>query len=156
MKFFDLYFFLMFLVWFPVLLVWVVYASKKRENFLSHYSKSQQNKILNISEPKIWLKRMLIFSSLALFTIAGARPMMGGEEIRSKSEGIDIAIVFDISLSMLAEDEGGARYVRGKNLLLEAVNSLSGDRIALIPFAGSAFLQLPLTDDYMTLSLIHI
>jgi Ca-activated chloride channel homolog len=93
---------------------------------------------------------MLLFSALTLFTIAGARPMMGGEEIRTKSDGIDIAVVFDVSLSMLAEDENGPRYLRGRNMLLEAVNALSGDRISLIPFAGSAFLQLPLTDDYAT------
>jgi Ca-activated chloride channel homolog len=155
MKFFDLYYFLYILFWLPVLLVWIAYASRKRGYFLLHYSESQQTKILNISEPKIWFKRMLIFSAMSLLTIAGARPMMGGEEIRSRSEGIDIAAVFDVSLSMLAEDEAGApRYIRGRNLLLEAVNTLSGDRIAIIPFAGSAFLQLPLTDDYVTASTV--
>ncbi len=150
MKFFDLRYFLIILVWLPVLLVWITYSAKKRDDFFKHFSKSQQNKIFNISEPKMWFKRILIFSAMSLLTIAGARPMMGGEEVRTKNEGIDIAAVFDVSLSMLAEDENGPRYIRGRNMLFEAVSSLSGDRVAIIPFAGSAFLQLPLTDDYTT------
>jgi len=154
MNFFDLYFFVYTAIWFPVLIFWIAYATRKRKDFLGNYSIPQQVKIMNISEPRIWFKRVLIFSSLSLLTIAGARPLTGGEEIRSKSEGIDIAVVFDVSLSMLAEDENGPRYIRGRNLLLEAINSLSGDRVSIIPFAGSVFLQLPLTDDYMTASAV--
>ncbi len=154
MKFHDLFFFLTFFIWFPVILVWIAYSMRKREYFLNSFSKSQHKKIFNISEPKLWIKRAMIFSALLLLSIAGARPVVGGMEVRSKSEGIDIAAVFDVSLSMLAEDESGPRYIRGRNLLLEAVNSLSGDRISIIPFAGSAFLQLPLTDDYLTASTV--
>ncbi|MGI6393430.1 MAG: VWA domain-containing protein [bacterium] len=151
MKFYDWTYFLLFVVWVPVVFVWSVYSSKKRGEFLNLFSKGQQRKVVSIGKKTIVLKRVLIFLALSFFTVSAARPLMGGEEIKASGGGIDIAVVFDVSLSMFAEDESGPRYEKGKKLLLDVLDSLSGDRVALIPFAGAAFLQLPLTDDYETL-----
>jgi Ca-activated chloride channel family protein len=96
------------------------------------------------------MRRLFLVTALILLTFAAARPQMGEAEINLSHEGIDVAVAFDVSLSMLAEDEDGPRVEKGKRLLVDAIGELSGDRIAIVPFAGSAFLQLPLTADYNT------
>ncbi|HQO90753.1 MAG TPA: VWA domain-containing protein [bacterium] len=154
MKFYDWTYFLTAVVWIPVIFFWVVYSSKKRNDFLKLFSKSQTEKIVDISQRKIVVKRVLIFLALSFFTVSAARPLMGGEEIKADSSGIDIAVVFDVSLSMYAEDESGPRFEKGRKLLIDVLSSLTGDRVAIIPFAGAAFLQLPLTDDYETLQTV--
>lgn len=154
MKFYDWRYFLSVLIWFPVVAVWLAYASKKRGEFLTAFSKTQIERVQKFSIKRIWYRRIVLFLLLALLSISAARPLIGGEEISTKSDGIDIAVVFDVSLSMYAEDENGPRYEKGKRLMLDVLGSLNGDRVALIPFAGAAFLQMPLTDDYETLSTV--
>jgi len=146
----NYYYLLMFFLWLPLILFFTAYAKRKREKFFSTFSEFQKKHIVIISENRLWIKRVLLFSALAFITFASARPQMGESEIHVSSEGIDIAVIFDVSLSMLAEDEDGPRFEKGKRLLIDAVAELEGDRIALVPFAGAAFLQLPLTADYNT------
>lgn len=154
MKFNDWRYLFAALVWLPILVFFVIYASRKRMEFYKMFSDSQKLKIFNMNMRKLWVKRILIFTVLSLFTFALARPLLGGEEVNTKSEGIDIAVIFDVSLSMLAEDENGPRYQKGKMMLTDVVDSLEGDRVSIIPFAGAAFLQLPLTDDYETVQTV--
>jgi len=154
MRFYDWKYLLAALVWLPILVFWVIYASRKRTEFYKMFSDSQKLKIFNMDNRKLWVKRILIFTVLSLFTLALARPLLGGEEVNTRSEGIDIAVIFDVSLSMLAEDQNGPRYQKGKMMLQDVVDSLEGDRVSIIPFAGAAFLQLPLTDDYETVQTV--
>jgi len=154
MKFFDPSYLLISLLWLPVIFLWAVYSTKKRDEFLELFSKNRKWNIFDMHHRTIVIKRVLIFLALSFFTISSARPLMGGEEINANRSGIDIAVVFDVSLSMYAEDESGPRYEKGKRLLVDVLHSLNGDRVALIPFAGAAFLQLPLTDDYETIKTV--
>ncbi|MBQ3368278.1 VWA domain-containing protein [bacterium] len=141
-------------VWVPIVIAAIVYCTKKRNDFMRFFDKTQAKKAVFAGRKTFVIKRILIFTALLLFTVAAARPMTGGEEVNTNSTGIDIAVVFDVSLSMFAEDENGARFEKGKMMLIDVLNSLSGDRVAIIPFAGAAFLQLPLTDDYETLQTV--
>ncbi|MFO7734850.1 MAG: VWA domain-containing protein [bacterium] len=155
MRFNNPEWFFAFFVWFPLVIIYFMYAVRLKKHFLRIFSESQNLRILNTSKKLIWTKRILLVLILILLNIAAARPQSGESEINLESSGIDISVAFDVSMSMLAEDEDGSRIKKGKHLLMDAVASLSGDRIALIPFSGSAFLQLPLTSDYNTaLSLI--
>jgi len=142
------------IIWLPILLYVIGAALHKKHRFLKQFSPSQQDAIVVVSPRLLWTKRMLLFTAMLFFTIAIARPQIGGDEIQTSAEGIDVAVVFDVSLSMLAEDEQGPRYIKGRNMLIDAISSLKGDRVALIPFAGAAFMQLPLTADYHTLTVI--
>ena len=150
MRFQNIYFLLLFFIWFPIFIFVTAWASSKRRHFLKKFGASQQKTIFNISEKKLWFKRTLLFFTLLFLTIALARPQMGESEINISGTGIDVAVLFDVSLSMLAEDENGPRFEKGKQLLIDAIAGLKGDRIAIIPFSGSAFLQIPLTSDYNT------
>ncbi|MBO7128125.1 VWA domain-containing protein [bacterium] len=154
MRFYDWKILLSAVVWIPLLVFWIVYCTKKRNDFKKFFAKSQLKKAVVAGSKNLVLKRILMFTALSLFTVAAARPMTGGEEINTNSTGIDIAVVFDVSLSMFAEDENGPRFEKGKMMLIDVLNSLGGDRVAIIPFAGAAFLQLPLTDDYETLQTV--
>ena len=80
--------------------------------------------------------------------MALARPQYGHHWIDVKKKGIDILFALDTSSSMLAEDIRPNRLERSKLAILDFVTHLDGDRVGLIPFAGSSFLMCPLTVDY--------
>jgi len=150
MKFGSVYFFMLVFLWLPVIAFYLFLSKEKRARFFAFFSPSQQRELFNLSEKLLWMRRMFLISALIALTLAAARPQFGSSEIHAKSEGIDIAVVFDVSLSMLAEDEDGPRFEKARTLLVDAVSELKGDRVSLVPFAGAAFLQLPLTADYNT------
>ncbi len=157
MSFADWRYLLLPFIWLPLLIIYFYIAGRKRDFFVNKFSKWQQKEILFCSVKRIWMKRFILIIAFSLLTVAAARPQTITKELHFESEGMDIAVVFDTSLSMLAEDAEGSRMELGKNQLMDMVSSLNGDRIALVPFAGDAFLQLPLTSDYNTaLSLISI
>ena len=70
----------------------------------------------------------------------------GTESITRK--GIDVAIALDVSKSMLATDLQPNRLERAKQLITKLMNEMPNDRIALVLFAGKAYLQMPLTVDH--------
>ncbi|RYD41205.1 MAG: VWA domain-containing protein, partial [Verrucomicrobiaceae bacterium] len=94
------------------------------------------------------LKRVLWLLALLLLFIAVARPQKGYEWRDVKRKGIDILFAVDTSRSMLAEDLSPNRLERARLGILDFVGKLEGDRVGLIPFAGSAFALCPLTLDY--------
>lgn len=86
--------------------------------------------------------------ALSLVTVAAARPQWGASEVEVEQEGVDLVVALDISRSMLAEDIKPNRLDRAKLEISELVESLDGDRVGLVFFAGAAFPQCPLTVDY--------
>ena len=94
------------------------------------------------------LKRGLWLLAVWLAFVAIARPQMGYEWREVKRKGIDILFAVDTSRSMLAEDLTPNRLERARLGILDFVARLEGDRVGLIPFAGSAFALCPLTLDY--------
>ncbi len=150
MKFGTPWFGLAAVIWVSVIALYFTVATRKRNRFFKAFSPSQQKGIISFSDPMLLFKRVILITALILATFAAMRPQLGQTEVNLSAEGIDVAVVFDVSLSMLAEDEEGQRFEKGQRLLIDAVTDLTGDRIALVPFAGAAFLQLPLTADYST------
>lgn len=69
------------------------------------------------------------------------------------SEGVDVMIALDVSTSMEAEDTGTSRINLAKQSIQRLVNTLDGDRVGLVIFAGDAFVQCPITTDYGALKL---
>lgn len=84
----------------------------------------------------------------ALIFLALLAPQRLERERRVKTEGLSIYILVDISRSMLAEDVYPNRIEAAKTTLREVIGSLQGDRVGIIPFSSSAYIQMPLTDDY--------
>jgi len=85
---------------------------------------------------------------LALLALALARPQCGTRAELAKRYGVDLVIALDVSRSMRARDVAPDRLGRALLEVGELVDSLAGDRVGLVVFAGEAFVQCPLTTDY--------
>ncbi len=100
-----------------------------------------------VSRGRRLLKAVLLLVVLALVVMALARPQLGFVEREVKQRGRDIIIAVDTSRSMLATDVTPSRLARAKLVAQDLLRLVQGDRVGLIAFAGSAFLQAPLTLD---------
>jgi Ca-activated chloride channel family protein len=85
--------------------------------------------------------------AVVLLILALARPQWGFDWEEAKVRGLDIVVAIDTSKSMLAEDIAPNRLARAKIAALELMQRARSDRLGLVAFAGSAFLQCPLTID---------
>lgn len=101
----------------------------------------------SVSDSKKRFKSYIEFFVLALIVLALARPQNGEGRQQVKNEGIELAILFDVSNSMLAEDAKPSRLQLAKSELERFIDMSPGDRMALVAFAGSATLLSPLTQD---------
>ena len=98
------------------------------------------------SEVKFWFA----MGALALLIVMLARPQMGTKISHEKRKGIETIITLDISNSMMAEDVVPSRLDKSKMLVENMVDHFTNDKIGLIVFAGDAFVQLPITSDYVS------
>lgn len=104
----------------------------------------------HISKYRPTVKFVLMLAALALLIVMVARPQMGSKISNEKRNGIETMICLDISNSMLAEDVAPSRLDKSKMLIENLVDNFSNDKIGLIVFAGDAFVQLPITSDYVS------
>lgn len=104
----------------------------------------------NISSYRPTVKFSLLLAALALLIVMVARPQMGSKISHDKRQGIETIICLDISNSMLAEDVAPSRLDKSKMLVENLVDQFTNDKIGLIVFAGDAFVQLPITSDYVS------
>ena len=102
----------------------------------------------NIAPRRRLLKKWLWLLAVFCCFLALARPQYGFKWVEVKRQGIDILFALDTSMSMLTEDIRPNRLERAKLAIIDFAGQLEGDRIGLLPFAGSAFLLCPLTIDY--------
>ncbi|HEY1906513.1 MAG TPA: VWA domain-containing protein [Myxococcaceae bacterium] len=86
--------------------------------------------------------------SLLLFSVAMGQPQCGSRAELTKKRGIDVVVALDASKSMRARDVLPSRLERAKLELSTLLDELKGDRVAIVAFAGDAFVQCPLTSDY--------
>jgi len=102
----------------------------------------------SVSGRRRTIKKTVLLLAIACCFVALARPQYGVKWVDVKRKGIDILFAIDTSKSMLAEDVRPNRLQRAKYGVLDFVGQLEGDRVGLMPFAGSAFLMCPMTIDY--------
>ena len=104
-----------------------------------------------IPDAKKWrpaMKMALTTLGMALLVVALANPQFGTKIEKGKRQGSDIAICLDVSNSMMAEDLQPNRLEHSKRVVNNLMTTLAGDRVSLVVFAGSSFIQMPLTNDY--------
>jgi len=102
------------------------------------------------SVSKGWIKILLFDLAFFFFVIGLARPQIGAKLSQRETKGAEIMICLDVSNSMLAKDYSPNRLERAKLAISRMVDKLQDDRIGLIVFAGSSFVQLPITADYVS------
>jgi len=94
------------------------------------------------------VRAICIGFTIAFLLLSLTRPQWGYQWEDVRQEGVDIIIALDVSHSMLAEDIKPNRLERAKRKISDLLDMLQGDRVGLVAFAGTAFVQCPLTLDY--------
>lgn len=93
-------------------------------------------------------KVVILLVALMLLSVVLVRLQFGTHLELLKREGLDIVVAVDVSNSMLAQDMNPNRLQKAKQEIQGIIDRLKGDRIAIVAFAGQAFIQCPLTLDY--------
>lgn len=140
-----------YLFWLIIALVGFFFlVNSRRKKILESFADKSLLATLLVSfdNRKYRLKQVLIITAFFLMVFALMRPQWGFKWQEIKRKGLDILVAVDVSKSMRAEDIKPNRLERTKLVLADFVKHLKGDRIGLIAFSGSAFVQCPLTVDY--------
>ena len=102
------------------------------------------------SRSKGWVKAVLFSLGFAFFVLGLARPRTGAKLAERTTKGAEIIVALDVSNSMLAQDYSPNRLERAKLSIARLTERLQDDRIGLVIFAGTSFVQLPVTTDYVS------
>ena len=102
------------------------------------------------SRSKGWVKAVLFALAWAFLAIGLARPQTGAKLSEHRAKGAEIIVALDVSNSMLAQDYSPNRLERAKLSISRLTEKLQEDRIGLVIFAGTSFVQLPVTTDYVS------
>lgn len=142
------YFYFLWLL--ALLIVFLVRSHRKKRELLEIFL--SPSLVPRLVDP-LTLKRTksnVIFSALAVLSLilALTQPRWGYRWEDIKREGVDIVIALDVSNSMLAQDIKPNRLERAKHKIADLLDMLEGDRVGLVAFAGTSYLQTPLTLDY--------
>lgn len=109
--------------------------------------------ISNFSSRNFFLKFVLLAAAIALGIVAIMNPRKSGDADNVNRKGIDLSIALDVSKSMLAADLAPNRLERARQMISKLMVEMPNDRVALVLFAGKAYLQMPLTVDHGAASL---
>ena len=141
---------MLYLLWaLPVLLGLFIYGLHRKKELLGKFiNTGLHHKLLFINPVRSRWKAALILIGFGLLVIGLARPAWNLQETTVKRTGRDVVFVLDVSKSMLAEDLAPNRLERAKLAIGDVVDTLQGDRVGLVVFAGSAAVKCPLTLDY--------
>ncbi len=133
----------------PLLLALYIFLNiRKRKDVEKMGVRSTLKKMMpGLSLKRSYLKFWLIFAALCVGIFMVARPQFGTKVELVEKEGIELAIAMDVSNSMMAEDVSPNRLARAKQILTRLIDVRKNDKVALIVFAGEAYVQMPLTSD---------
>lgn len=125
---------------------------RKRKKQLAKFGEPALLKQLmpDLSSARREVKFWLMISVIALLAVMLARPQMGTKISQEQRQGIEVVIALDISNSMKATDVIPSRLDKSKMLIENLVDNFTNDKVGLIVFAGDAFVQLPITSDYVS------
>jgi Ca-activated chloride channel family protein len=133
----------------PALLAFFWWAGRARQRLLTQFIQARLLPALTvgISPTRQKVRAGCLVLAVICLILALARPQWGFDWEEMKLRGLDIVVAIDTSKSMLAEDIAPNRLARAKLAALELMQRAKSDRLGLVAFAGSAFLQCPLTID---------
>lgn len=133
-----------------LILIFYMWAARRRRSMLEKFAdKSLLGSIApSMSVARRTIKASLVVAGAILMLVALARPQWGFVWQEVKRTGLDMIIAIDVSKSMLATDVKPNRLERSKFAVKDLIRKLDGDRLGLVAFAGTSFLQCPLTIDY--------
>src|SRR5438128_7422786 len=133
----------------PLLAVFFWWSWRKRQQLTKQFVQARllAQLTVGVSASRLKLRLVLLVLAVALLFVALARPMWSEATEEVRQHGLDIVVAIDTSRSMLAEDITPNRLERSKLAALDLMRLAKQDRLGLVAFAGTAFLQCPLTLD---------
>ena len=140
----------------PLFALLFIYAYHRRKKLAARFvSLSMLPKLsTSVSPWRRLAKVTLLLFAIAFLFVALARPQWGRKMEHIERRGLDLVLLQDISLSMLAEDVKPNRLTRSRHEISSFLESLSGDRVGLVAFSGEAQVMVPLTLDYGTVQMM--
>tara|TARA_B100001750_G_scaffold138094_1_gene109997 strand:- start:184 stop:1209 length:1026 start_codon:yes stop_codon:yes gene_type:complete len=137
-------------IYFPLILLWVFWIYKGRsQKILGSTDLFLRARLLSkMDTNRIKWKHRFLFLSTIVLIFAASGPKIGVRLAPLERKGVDLVFAIDVSTSMNAEDVKPNRLEKSKFEISQMIRQLKGDRVALIVFAGSSHLYLPLTSDY--------
>lgn len=144
------YLYLLFIL--PALLLLFLFFMNRKKAALKRFGQMPLIKSLmpDVALKKLHLKFWLLLACVGLFILIIAGPQFGSKLETVKKQGIEVMVCLDVSNSMLSTDVTPTRLDKSKQILSRLVDDLQNDKIGLIVFAGDAFIQLPITSDYVS------
>ena len=136
----------------PILILMRFIVWRKRKRNLRKFGDPSLLKEMmpDVSKYRPTIKFCLLLSAITILIFMIARPQVGSKISHEKREGIEVLIALDISNSMLAQDVIPSRLEKSKLLIEDLVDHFTNDKVGLVVFAGDAFVQLPITNDYIS------
>ena len=140
----------------PLFALLFVYAYHRRKKLAARFvSLSMLPKLsTSVSPWRRLAKVTILLFAIAFLFVSLARPQWGRKMEHIERRGLDLVLLQDISLSMLAEDVKPNRLTRSRHEISSFLESLSGDRVGLVAFSGEAQVMVPLTLDYGTVQMM--
>ena len=133
----------------PGVVAFFWWSERTRRRLLTQFIQARllPSLTVGISATRQKIRAGCLLAAIVCLILALARPQWGYDWEEIKQRGVDIVVAIDTSKSMLAEDIRPNRLARAKLAALELMQRAKSDRLGLVAFAGSAFLQCPLTID---------
>ena len=146
----PIYLYLLILIPMLVMIRWAMLKNRKKRLQKFGDTNLLEEMMPSVSKNRRLIKFWLLMAALALVIIMFARPQMGSKISNETRNGIEAIIALDISNSMRAEDVVPSRLDKSKMLIENMVDNFTNDKVGLVVFAGDAFIQLPITSDYVS------
>ena len=137
------------LVILPALIAFYWWSARERERLMTQFIQARllPGLIAGVSTTRQKIRAAMLVAAVVCLLLTLARPQWGFDWQEVSQRGLDIVVAIDTSKSMLAEDIAPNRLARAKLAALDLMQQAKSDRLGLVAFAGSAFLQCPLTID---------
>ena len=141
--------FWLFAVFLAPLCVFLIWTWRTKQKLIAQFVQSRllANLTVGVSQTRQKIRLALVVAAVVFLILAMARPQWGFSWEEARQQGLDIVVAIDTSRSMLAADLAPNRLTRAKLAALDLMRLAKHDRLGLVAFAGSAFLQCPLTLD---------
>ena len=147
--------YLYFLLIIPLLIALYFYGCYIRKRNIKRYGDPELVKQLIPS--RATLRSGIVFwislLAAAMIILALARPRYGKGKTTIITKGVEMVVALDISNSMLANDVSPNRLEKAKRVIKRLARELKGNKVALVVFAGNAYVQLPITDDFISIEM---
>lgn len=134
----------------PLMVFIFILRQRRQKRLLAEFA--QKPMLSRLQPDASWrrplVKMILLCLGVGFLIVALANPQMGSTLAEGEQRGIDMAVCIDVSNSMLAQDMKPSRMEKCKQTVRNLIGQLKGDRVSLVVFAGRAYIEMPLTNDY--------